>query len=100
MKEKKKLSKKAKAAKVFLWVSFAPYAIILIAGLWDAVFGVSAFTIFPDGGVRTIYYGWEAFSQTVALLVYAFSSIFPVLPICLIYQITYIIYKIYKRKNS
>ena len=93
MRERKKLSKKAIVAKVFLWISILPYAYIIIHSVISAFVGGGT-------GFKTSY-GVEAFLSTLVVLALYLTVLIPILPVCLIYQVIYIIVKIIiKRKKS
>ena len=84
---------KNKVFKFLFIVSFLPYLIILILSLYAAFFG---FTFFFSTG-----YGWEAFYASAVVLLFYLTAIISVIPICLIYDVFYIIRNIViKRKNK
>ncbi|MDE7098241.1 MAG: DUF4407 domain-containing protein, partial [Ruminococcus sp.] len=70
---------KKKIPKIILILSFAPYAFVLLYGVYSAFAG---FTFFST------VYGFEAFVGTIILALWILCSI-PVIPVCLIYQTAY-----------
>lgn len=75
---------KKRIFKIILWISRLPYVILFVMGIWHAFFG---FTFFS-----ATYTGWEGFVNSVFILGWACCVIYPVLPVCLLYQIVYTIY--------
>jgi len=75
---------KKRIFKIMFWISLLPYVILLVLGIWHAFFG---FTFFS-----ATYTGWEGFVNSVFILGWACCVIYPVLPVCLLYQIVYTIY--------
>lgn len=75
---------KKRIFKIILWISLLPYVILFVMGIWHAFFG---FTFFS-----ATYTGWEGFVNSVFILGWACCVIYPVLPVCLLYQIVYTIY--------
>lgn len=73
-----------KAAKITFFVSFVPYIIGLLVSISSIFFGVDFF-----GKV----YGWNAFAFTALVYLAFFSTMIPILPICLLYEIGYIVYR-------
>ena len=83
---------KKRIAKIALWISLLPYVILPLTGIWHAIFG---FTFFA-----ATYTGWEGFTNSVFILGWACCVIYPVLPVCLLYQIVYAIcFVVAKRKK-
>ena len=80
--QKPKKSELRIAAKVFLWLSFLPYAFIIIRAVFSAFFGFSFFF--------STSYGWDAFFSAIFFTGWILVFGFPVLPVCLIYQIIYL----------
>jgi len=80
---KDKITQKKVFRLIFI-ISFIPYILLLGLALYNSIFG---FTFFSTA------YGFEAFILTILLYGMIFS-IYPVLPIVLIYQIIYKIFKI------
>ena len=78
-----------KILRIFFGFSFIPYLFLLSYSLYYAVFGYDVYTMILPQYVRTIY-GWEAFSEVFLWTAIGLSFI-PVLPICIIYQILYLI---------
>jgi len=80
---------KKRIFKIMFWISLLPYVILLVMGIWHAFFG---FTFFS-----ATYTGWEGFVNSVFILGWACCVIYPVLPVCLLYQMIFLIYMIAKR---
>ncbi|MBP0964916.1 MAG: hypothetical protein J5999_06445 [Oscillospiraceae bacterium] len=73
---------KQKAAKIILIISFVPYGLVLLSGIFGAIFGVGFF-------FDTVY-GLDGF--LIGILGAGMSMIYiPIIPACLIYQIVYLI---------
>ena len=73
-------------------LSFLPYIIILGYGIYCAIFGYDVYTWILPTYVETLY-GLDAFLDAVTVL--GLSLIFiPVIPICVIYDIIYLIFKL------
>ena len=83
---------KKRIANIAFWVSLLPYGVLLVMGIWHAFFG---FTFFS-----ATYTGWEGFVNSVFILGWACCVICPVLPVCLLYQMIYIVYAIIKRRKK
>ncbi len=73
-----------KAPKVLFYLSFLPWASVLLYGVYGAIFGLSFFTM---------NYGWDGFLVGV-MSVGLSLCIVPVLPICLVYEIAYVLRKV------
>ena len=89
---------KKKIAKIIFILSFLLYIILILISLYHAIFGYDVYTLIKPKYVRTVY-GIEAFGETLlwnALVL----CVIPVLPIVLIYQVTYIIIKLLKRNKK
>jgi len=85
-----------KKTKIMFICSFIPYLFVLLLALLCAIFG----DVFLG---ETVYYGFDGFELGLfkALIYYIIG--FPILPICLIFQVGYIIIKlkrIFIRKNN
>lgn len=81
-----------KKTKIMFLCSFIPYLFVLLLGLKYAVFGGTF-------GGETVYYGWDGFEIGIfATFVYYIIN-FPLLPICLIFQVGYIIIKLKRNKH-
>lgn len=70
---------KKKIPKIILILSFAPYTLVLIYGVYSAFASLTF--------ISTVY-GFEAFFGAVILALWILCSI-PVIPVCLIYQTAY-----------
>lgn len=82
---------KNKIFKLIFILSFMPYVFALLIALKCAVFGVSFLG-------ETLYYGFEGFFiGMIGVWVYYVLRA-PILPICLIFQIGYIIIKLKNKK--
>lgn len=73
---------KQKIAKVIFFLSLGVYALILLYGIYSAMFGFDFF------GTS---YGWRGFIDSITLLG-LILCIIPVLPLCLLYQILYLVF--------
>jgi len=82
---------KKQRAKIVLWISLLPYVVLIVMGIWHAFFG---FTFFS-----ATYYGWEGFINSIFILGWACCVIYPVLPVCLIYQMGYLVYTVIKKRK-
>ena len=80
-------------SKIMFICSFIPCIFILVLGLQYAFFGGR---FIGD----TLYYGFEGFEIGIFCGFIDYFMVFPILPICLIFQIWYIIIKLKNRKNS
>ena len=80
-----------KKGKVMLGCAFIPYLFLLLIGLQSAIFGG---TFIGD----TVYYGLEGFEVGFGGAFIYYSFLYPILPICLIFQIILIVVKLRKRK--
>ncbi len=84
---------------IILLISFLPYIAILGYGLYSAIFGYDVYTLILPTYVKTIY-GLDAFLEAITVLGLVFLFV-PVIPICAVYQLCYIIVKIIlKLKNK
>ena len=70
---------KKKVLKIILILSVIPFIVILIIGVKNAFCG---YTLFFNTS-----YGVQALIDTCVIYGFVFSCCFPVLPICLVYQI-------------
>ena len=73
---------KGKVAKVLFILSFIPWALVPLCGIFGAIFGVGFFF--------STAYGWEGFLLG-ALAALLGMIMVPVLPVCLVYEICYIL---------
>ena len=73
-----------KAPKVLFYLSFLSWAFVLLYGLYGAIFGLTFFTM---------CYGWDGFLVGVMGGGLA-HCIVPVLPVCLVYEIAYLLRKV------
>lgn len=87
--------KKRKIYKIIFIISFLPYVILLLISLYHAIFGYDLYTMILPTYVKTLY-GMEAFLQTLIWNSIRLCFI-PILPICLIYQLIYLITYIFKK---
>jgi hypothetical protein len=85
-----KSNKKIKISKVFFLLSFLPYALLLLQALLSAIFG---FTF-----IFSTSYGIKAFFDSLLIVGWHFIVVIPILPICFIYQIIYLI--LINKRNS
>lgn len=76
--------------KILLMLSFAPYVFCLGYSIYSAVFGFSFFF--------STSYGFDAFKSSIVLTVFLLCF-YPVIPVCLIYQIIYTAVFVMKKHN-
>ncbi|MDD6035535.1 MAG: hypothetical protein PUC30_04995 [Lachnospiraceae bacterium] len=74
---------KNKAAKIIFLISFLPWLLIPVCGILGAIFGVGFFF--------STCYGWDGFFLGVLGAVLGMTMI-PVLPVCLVYEICYVLH--------
>lgn len=86
----RKIGFKKKAGKIALIISFIPYVFILLYSLYSAFAG---FTF-----LFSTSYGFEAFTDSIVILS-AMMWICPILPACVLYQLTYLITYIMKKRQ-
>lgn len=79
---------KSKVVKTLFIISFLPYLLVLIYGI------IRSFLGFPF--LFTVIYGFDAFVFSIVYVLYTFTII-PVIPICLIFQVCYILKNKVKR---
>jgi len=84
-----------KIKKIILFITFLPYIYILLLSTYHAIFGYDVYTLILPTYVKTIY-GIEAFKEVFILNLLGLTFI-PIIPICLIYQIVYLIIFIVKK---
>lgn len=73
---------KQKVAKILFLISFLPWIFVPVNGILGAIFGVGFFF--------NTCYGWDGFFLGVLGALFGMTLV-PVLPVCLVYQICYII---------
>lgn len=83
---------KNKILKFLFIISFLPYLFIIINGIFNALAG----TIFIFDKI----YGFDALLLTIIFTLYTLTLEFPLIPICLIFQICYILKAKVKRFKS
>lgn len=81
---------KNKVLKIILIASFLPYVWILICGIYSIF---SGFTF-----LFTTSYGFTAFVDCICVMALVLC-VYPVLPICLIYQLFYLIRYLIKKNK-
>lgn len=74
---------KNKAPKIIFILSFIPYLLVLLAGIASAIWGAGFF--------YTSYYGWDGFVFGITIMLYQLLCMIPVIPVCFIYQLAYIL---------
>lgn len=79
---------KKKIPKIILMLSFAPYAVVVICGLWNMI----------DYLLTRNSLDFEI-AVTYAVIMFYVLVYYPVIPVCLAYQILYAEYFILKKKN-
>ena len=72
---------KNKIPKIILILSFAPYVFVLLYGVCSAFFGF--------GFIFVTSYGFNAFTNGIIFMTLLLCY-YPVIPICLIYQLVYL----------
>ncbi|GAE90177.1 hypothetical protein [Acetivibrio straminisolvens] len=91
--------KKQKILKIGLITSFLPYAYLLLKALYHTIWGYDVYTWIKPYYVKTVY-GLEAFLE-VLVWDSIILCIVPVLPLCFLYQLIYLIaYLIKKRRKE
>lgn len=76
---------KSKTKKILFLLSFLPYVVILLYGIIGGIVAAISGTNFLFGKL----YGFNAFSLHVLLTLYVFIGRIPVIPICLVFHISY-----------
>lgn len=79
-----------KKGKVMLGCAFIPYLFLLLIGLQTAIFGAT----FDD----VVYYGFRGFEIGLTEAFVRYIILYPILPVCFIFQIVLIAIKLRKRK--
>ena len=92
--ETKKIRKKI-VTQSFLIISFLPHVLLLIIAAAIGIFQLPIPTSFLSGSA---YYGVDAFWHVLGWGAMALCII-PILPVCTIYQIVYIIVKITEKRK-
>ena len=94
--------KKHSIAKVIFFVTLLPYALTLAFACFGAIFGYYDPPLLPSasGGGATVY-GFEAFGTIIIMFGYMLLCVIvPVIPVCAVYQIVYLIAAIVKKVES
>ena len=73
---------KNKIAKIFFYISLAPYVLLLLISIYSAFDGF--------GILGNISYGYDGFISAFIILGFVFFFLYPVFPVCLIYQLIYL----------
>jgi hypothetical protein len=82
--------KKLNKYKLFFLISFIPFLLLLIFACYNAIFGYYDAPLLPSGGGGITYYGFEAIKYTIFW--YGLGlTIIPVFPVCVVYQLIYLI---------
>lgn len=84
-----------KLKKIILIISFLPYIYILLLSFYHAIFGYDVYTLILPVYVKTIY-GIEAFREVFIIKLLTLTFI-PIIPICFIYQLVYLIIFLFKK---
>ena len=74
---------KNKILKILFIISFLPYFLIILSGILCAFSGISF--------ISTQIYGFDAFLLTIWFALYSFTLEIPIIPICIIFQLCYIL---------
>ena len=72
--------------KTILYISFIPYGLVLLFGIYSAIGGINFFGM---------TYGSEGFILGM-LAAFIFMCVFPIIPVCFIYQIAYLLRHVIK----
>ena len=83
---------KEKTLKILLYVSFLPYIFILVISIWSIFNG---FTFM----VGTTY-GFKAFYESAIIYGFILCTEIPIIPICVFYEIFYLLRYIMNKKNK
>lgn len=83
---------KKNLSKIILIITFIPYALLIIYAIYSAFTGV--------GFMDSTTYGIDAFFTALFLLTIIFFSYIPILPICIVYQLSYFVIKLNKKKKT
>lgn len=89
---------KMKIFRVLLFISFLPYAFLLIIGIYYAFAGYEVYTLILPTYVKTLY-GFEAFRVVLLWSILGLTFI-PVLPVCCVYQIIYLISCLFRKQRK
>lgn len=81
---------KKKITKIILILSFMPYAFILLYGVYCAFFGFDFFST---------SYGFDALTNSIFIMTLLLCY-YPVIPICLIYQLVYLTVFLIKNRHN
>lgn len=84
--------------KIFLYISFVPYAYIILSSIYACFYGYNEYTWIKPAYIRTIY-GIEAL-KTVFLWNTLRLTVTLILPICMIYQTIYLLLHIRKKQKK
>lgn len=79
---------KVKATKIILILSFIPYIFLLFYSIYSSICG---FTFFYQTS-----YGFEGFSDSIVIMGFLLCVYYPIIPVCLLYQIIYLIFNLIK----
>lgn len=81
---------KKKIPKIILILSFLPYVFILLYGVYSAIFGF--------GFLFSTSYGFDALIDSIFIMTILLCC-YPVIPICIIYQLVYTAVSVMKKHN-
>lgn len=87
----KKNKAKKTISKILLLISLTPYIFLLGYGVYSMVFGF--------GFLGSYTYGLEAFADSIFIMG-VILCIYPVIPLCAIYQLIYFIVNLIKNKHK
>jgi len=82
-----------KSKRISFIISFIPYILLILTGMYYSIFGYQG--MFSN----TLYYGWSGFEMSVFWITLAFTLQIPILPLCIIWQIIYLIVR-HKEKRG
>ena len=83
-----------KNPRIMFLCSFIPCAFILFMGIIDSIFGVSILSSV------NMSYGFEGFQLGVVIGFMIYCTIYPIIPVCMFFQLGCIIYQAIKKKKE
>jgi hypothetical protein len=83
-----------KKPKAMFLCSFIPCAFVLFMGVIDAIFGISIMSS------ANMSYGFEGFQLGVIIGFMIYCTIYPIIPVCMLFQLGCIIYQAVKNKKA
>ena len=83
-----------KKPRIMFLCSFIPCAFILFMGIIDSIFGISILSS------ANMSYGFEGFQLGVVIGFMIYCTIYPIIPVCMFFQLGCIIYQAIKKKKE